>query len=133
MQGSSHGRGLHSQDYRVRLREIISRYAPGARVFDPWENHSGSIDYSDREGRDVFLHHLELARASRLTLCFLPTASLGTAVEMWETYNAGGAVWTISPMADNWVIRFFSHRVFADVDAFEAALKDGALASLGIG
>ena len=57
---------------------------------------------------------------------------MGTAVEMWEAHNAGVPVWTISPLATNWVISFFSQRVFADLPAFERALADGALDALGI-
>ena len=132
MQGSHEGKDLHPQEYRARLLAVFARHAPGARVYDPFEKHQSSVEYDDQEGRRVFLHHLEVARASKLVVCYLPAASMGTAVEMWEAHNAGVPVWTISPLATNWVIRFFSQRVFPDLAAFERALADGALDALGI-
>ena len=132
MQGSHQGKDLHPQDYRAQLLAAFARHAPDARVYDPFEKHQSSVEYDDPEGRRVFLHHLEIARAAKLVVCYLPAASMGTAVEMWEAHNAGVPVWTISPLATNWVIRFFSQRVFADLAAFERALADGALDALGI-
>jgi DNA-binding response OmpR family regulator len=133
MQGSHGGRDLHPQDYRPKLLALLAKHAPGARVFDPFAKHQSSVEYGDDEGRRVFLHHLDVARKSKLVLCWLPTASMGTALEIWEAHGAGATVWTISPLDTNWVIRFFSHRVFPDLAAFEKALAGGALETLGIG
>jgi DNA-binding response OmpR family regulator len=133
MQGSHGGRDLHPQDYRATILALLARHAPGARVFDPFAKHQSSVEYGDDEGKRVFLHHIEVARRSKLVLCWLPTASMGTALEMWEAHGAGATVWTISPLSTNWVIRFFSHRVFPDLAAFEAAIAEGALDALRIG
>lgn len=133
MQGSSLGSDLHDQDYRERLKDLFQRYAPGAVVFDPFAKHQNSIEYDDDEGRSVFLRHLEVARSCKLVVCYLPTASMGTAIEIWEAYHAGCTIWTVSPLDTNWVVRFFSHKVFADLDQLEAALAEGATDSLGLG
>ena len=34
---------------------------------------------------------------------------MGTAIEMWEAYQHGAAVVTISPMRHNWAVKFLSH------------------------
>jgi hypothetical protein len=61
-------------------------------------------------------------------VAFVPEASMGTAIEMWEAYEHGrGAVIAISPLVHNWAIRFCSHAVYADFDEFEAALASGDL------
>jgi hypothetical protein len=59
-------------------------------------------------------------------VAYVPEASMGTAIEMWEAYEHGrGAVIAISPLAHNWAIRFCSHAVYGDFDEFAAALASG--------
>ena len=130
MQGSHTGKDLHPQEYRERIKALIGRKAPGARVFDPLDEHSGSVEYSDQKGLAVFQHHLDLAEKCGVLLCYLPVASMGTAIEMYECHRKGIAVITISPMATNWIVRFFSHRVFPDLDSFEEWLSPSSLAAL---
>ena len=64
-----------------------------------------------------------------VVLAFVPEASMGTAVEMWEAYTHGRAVITVSPLKHNWAVKFLSHEVYADLDELEAALLDGRLAA----
>jgi len=130
MQGSNHDRDLYPQDYRDRLKRIIDRAFPGARIFDPLADHAESVDYTDQVGREVFLRHLETAKRSRILVCYLPVASMGTAIEMWECRSSGTLVLAISPMSTNWIVRFFSHRSFADLESFEKWLSPSNLASL---
>ena len=119
IQGSQTGRLIESQDYRDRIKEIFARKAHGWTVYCPFENHSASVEYGDEEGRKVFLHHLALCRTARLLVAYLPFASLGTSIEIWEAHNAGVPVVAISPMNHNWVLRFFCKRIFVDLEAFE--------------
>jgi hypothetical protein len=53
---------------------------------------------------------------------------MGTAIEMWEAYQHGAAVVSISPMAHNWAVKFLSHEVYADFDEFVTAVSTGRLA-----
>lgn len=130
MQGSMTERGMHEQDYRHRLRQLIEEHVPAAQVYCPLDDHKQSLTYGDGKGRDVFFHHNRLAAESDVIVAFLPSASMGTAVEMWEAHRAGRVVLSISPLAHNWVVRFLSHRVFADLEAFETAAVSGELARL---
>ncbi len=52
---------------------------------------------------------------------------MGTAIEMWEAWQHGAAVITVSPMTINWAVRFLSHALFADLAEFEAAIVSGDL------
>lgn len=128
IQGSLAERSIHDQDYRRRLKELLARHLPDAHVYDPVAGHADSIRYDDATGRAVFVRHAEMCRDVDVLLAFVPEASMGTAIEMWEAYRHGAAVIVISPLAVNWAIRFLSHAIYADLDAFEADLCSGRLA-----
>jgi hypothetical protein len=61
-------------------------------------------------------------------IAYVPEASMGTAIEMWEAHRHGRTVVTISPLKHNWAVRFLSHELYPDLDEFERALSDGRLA-----
>jgi len=128
MQGSLSEPELHDQDYRSHLTGLLAEHFPDARVYDPLANHSGSIDYDDDTGRKVFFGHNRMCRDIDVLVAFVPQASMGTAIEMWEAYTHGAVVVTISPLAVNWAVRFLSHVIFEDVAQFESALVCGDLA-----
>lgn len=125
MQGSHLGFVLHNQSYRQRIARMIAEHLGGAEVYDPLADHQNSLDYDEEKGRAVFLHHNYLCREVDAVVAFVPEASMGTAIEMWEAHQHGRAVITISPLAHNWAVRFLSHAVYADEEAFEAALAAG--------
>lgn len=127
MQGSHSKRTMHDQDYRGRLKKLLVEHFPGADVYDPRADHSSSINYDDRTGRSVFFGHNQMCREIDVLVAFLPEASMGTAVEMWEAYTHGAVVISITPLAVNWAVRFLSHMIFADEDAFVASLVSGEL------
>jgi len=60
-------------------------------------------------------------------LAFVPEASMGTAIEIWEAHQNGRAVITISRLIHNWSVQFLSDEVYTDVEQFEAALVSGRL------
>ena len=125
MQGSHLGFVLHNQSYRERLKRLLTEHLPTAEVYDPLADHQNSLDYDETQGRAVFFHHNALCREVDAVIAFVPEASMGTAIEMWEAYQHGRAVIAISPLAHNWAVRFLSHAIYRDVEAFEAALRQG--------
>ena len=127
MQGSRQDKALHDQSYRQRLRELLPQYFPEADIYDPLAPHPESPSYDDRTGREVFLGHNQMCSEVDVVVAYVPTASMGTAIEMWEAYRHGRAVITISPMPRNWVIKFCSHLVLPDWEAFEEGLISGAV------
>ena len=130
MQGSHSEAMVHNQDYRQHIKGLLAEQFPDAEVYDPRANHKESIKYDDRTGRDVFFHHNRMCREVDVLLAFLPEASMGTAIEMWEAHQHGAVIITITPLKHNWAVKFLSHVLYADVGQFEAALKNGHLAGL---
>jgi hypothetical protein len=97
-------------------------------VYDPLTDHAESLSYDDERGRSVFFHHCHLCREVDVVVAYLPEASMGTAIEMWEAHRHGRAVIAISPMSHNWAVKFLSHAVYADLESLEQALASGAVA-----
>jgi hypothetical protein len=127
MQGSHLAATLHPQGYRGEVKELLARHLPTAEVYDPLADHADSLSYDEERGRGVFFHHCRLCGEVDVVLAFIPEASMGTAIEMWEAHRQGKAVITVSPLVHNWAVKFLSHAVYRDFDALEAALKSGEL------
>jgi hypothetical protein len=130
IQGSQQGKLIDSQDYRTKLQAIFAEKLPALNVYCPYQNHSSSVKYDDEQGRKVFLDHLEMAKNAQLLIAYLPEASLGTAVEIWECHKAAVPIVAISPMAHNWVLRFFTDTILPDLDAFARWLTPQTYADL---
>ncbi len=127
MQGSHVDDVLHHQGYRARLKRLLADHFPAAEVYDPLADHQDSLGYDDVRGREVFERHNAMCRTVDVVIAFVPEASMGTAIEMWEAHRHGRFVVAVSPLVHNWVVRFCSHRVYPDLEAFETALTSGHL------
>ena len=130
MQGSMVEKGLVTQDYRHIIGSLLREHLPEVDLYDPLADHKNSLDYDRRTGRDVFFYHNKLCQTIDLLIAYLPQASMGTAIEMWEAYQHGAVVISISPMRHNWVVKFLSHRIYPDLEAFRAALETGEIRQL---
>ncbi len=127
MQGSHTRAAVHDQDYRREFKRLLEAHFPQAEIYDPRADHGQSLGYDDATGRSVFLRHNQMCRQVDVLLAFVPEASMGTAIEMWEAHQHGAAVITISPLRHNWAVKFLSHALYADMAEFEAALQSGEL------
>jgi hypothetical protein len=127
MQGSHLGAVMHHQGYRSRLRELLQKHLPEANVYDPLADHEQSLDYEPDQGRAVFLHHNQMCSKTDVLMAFVPEASMGTAIEMWEAWKNGRIVISISPLSHNWAVRFCSHLLYPDVESFETDLASDEL------
>jgi len=127
MQGSHAKAAIHDQDYRGRIYSLLKKAFPEAEIYDPRANHKKSLEYKAETGREVFFQHNFMCREIDLLLAYLPEASMGTAIEMWEAYQHGAVVISISPLKHNWAVKFLSHILYADFAEFAAAAKDGNL------
>jgi len=64
-----------------------------------------SLEYTHETGREVLLPpQLHVPAKSTCWWRFVPEASMGTAIEMWEAHQHGAAVITISPLKHNWAV-----------------------------
>jgi hypothetical protein len=130
IQGSHRGLGTFDQGYRERLKTVLRTALPECELICPVEEHPQSVRYSDERARDTFLANVERAKQSDAIVVYLPEASMGSSIEMWEAHRRGVPVLTITPMDGNWVVRILSNRVFPDVDAFESFAASGELGDL---
>ncbi|MBN2583117.1 MAG: hypothetical protein JXL80_08615 [Planctomycetes bacterium] len=129
IQGSHVEPLVHDQDYRERIKGLLAVHFPQAEIYDPRAEHGESVFYDDVTGREVFFGHNVMCRRVDVLLAFVPEASMGTAIEMWEAHQHGAAVITISPLKHNWAVRFLSHAIYEDEDQFAAALQNGSAAA----
>lgn len=128
MQGSLRESALHAQDYRGRLRELLAAHLHDVDIYDPLADHGESLGYEEDLGREVFLRHNQMCRETDVVLAFIPEASMGTAIEIWEAHRHGRLVVTISPLVHNWAVRFLSDLRYETLDAFENELISGRFA-----
>lgn len=122
MQGSNRGDTLVSQDYRQQLVALLNKHFPESEIYDPLSGNERSLEYDEQTARATFVSHNQMCRDVDVVVAYVPEASMGTAIEIWEAYSHGKVVISISPLERNWVIRFCSHYLCADLAAFEAAL-----------
>jgi hypothetical protein len=127
MQGSLRGSGIAPQDYRRRISELIQTHLAEAEIWDPLEMHPDSVRYDREKASRTLVELAERAGEADCLVAYVPEASMGTAVEMWEAYRAGVPVYTISALTENWVVFTLSTRVFADLDAFAGFVATGGL------
>jgi len=80
--------------------------------------------------RQAFFSLVETAASIDLLVAYLPQASLGTAIEMWEAYHHGRVVVAITPLRENWVVNLLARAVLPSIEAFEAFAADGRLTAL---
>ena len=92
MQASITGKGIVSQDYRRQIAEALRARWPDVEVIDPFEQHPTSIEYDDARAKETLFASLAYAAASDLLIAYVPTASMGTALEMYVAHarRAGG-------------------------------------------
>ena len=129
MQGSHLAATIHNQDYRQHIKQLLGEHFAGAEIYDPLADHADSLSYDDQRARGVFLHHIGLCTEVDVVLAFVPEASMGTAVEIWEAFRHGKAVIVVSPMRHNWALKFLSHAIYGSLEELEAALASGELAA----
>lgn len=123
MQASIQGKGIVSQAYRREIADALRARWPELEIIDPFSLHPNSVEYDDIAAKETLFAMLDHAASSDLLIAFVPTASMGTALEMYRAHQAGVPVITISPLATNWVVNALSRRVFPDLESFLSAVQ----------
>jgi hypothetical protein len=127
MQGSIREMAVHDQDYRDVIASIVQRYHPNVSIIDPRALHPDSVHYGREKAIDTFLAMLERASTADVVIAYLPEASLGTALEIWQAYQANKPVLVISPMVNNWMLWATATLILPDLPAFESFVAEGGL------
>ena len=118
MQGSKQGQGIHSQDYRRIIRDAVRISHPDAEIIDPFSLFPDSVTFDDGRAKQVLFELATRAEASDIVIAYLPSASMGTALEMIRAYDRSKAIITISPIEKNWFINALSARIFPSLELF---------------
>ncbi len=130
IQGSKVAAEIHRQDWRQPIRRLLANHVPNADVYCHYSEHPESITYDLPEIIETFEDGVARAIAADVLIAWLPSASMGTAIEMYEAHRSGAVVLTITPMAANWVVRAYSDRILPDLAAMEDFLASGELGKL---
>jgi hypothetical protein len=130
IQGSKRDSAIHDQAYRTAVRNFLESAFPACEVYCPFEHHPDSVGYDSSKAQKVFFEHLRKIRRSHGLIVYLPEASMGSAIEMWEAYHHKTLTVSITPMTTNWVVRILSDRVFENVEVFGDFVASGGLARL---
>jgi hypothetical protein len=127
MQGSRTDDRVSDQSYRAAITRILTERIDGVRIIDPWALHPDSEGYNVERAHETFLEMSALAGQADVVVAYLPEASMGTAIEIWEAYRNGATILTISGMSDNWVVKLLSTQVFPTIAAFEQFVAAGGV------
>lgn len=127
IQGSIKEADIHPQNWRDPIRQVVTRAIPAAKMYCPYEAHPNSISYDLPTLTETLEDGIAKAAASDLVICWLPEASMGTALEMYEAARGGAVVIVITPMTANWVVRAYADVIVADLPELEAVLRGGSI------
>ncbi len=130
IQGSLVEADIHCQDWRTPIKQALALHLPGAEVYCHYSRHPHSIGYELPDIRRTLAEGIAQAAACDLLIAYVPSASMGTAVEMHAAAAAGAVVLTITPLVANWVVRAYSDRIFPNMASFEAFLPTSEMAAL---
>jgi hypothetical protein len=130
IQGSLAEARIHDQDWRTPIKRVLAEYVGDAEVYCHYSLHPNSITYELPDIQTTLADGFKQAADCDLLIAYVPSASMGTAIEIYEAARNNAIVLTISPMAPNWVLRAYSHKIFPDVEAFEQFIATGGLAEL---
>ena len=130
IQGSKVAAEIHAQDWREEIKLALAKHLPDAELYCHYSEHPDSITYDLPAIRSTLSDGIRRASECDLLIAYVPSASMGTAIEMHIAARAAAVVLTISPLAANWVIRAYSDRIFADIPSFERFLGSEEFADL---
>lgn len=130
MQGDRPDPSIDSQDYRVQITSALQTHIPNVDIVDPWALNPNSIYYADQQARHTFLTMTKLASDVQLLIAYLPKPSMGTAMEMWEAYQANVYIIAVTPLQHHWAIRFTANEVLPDLETLLADIANGRIAQL---
>jgi hypothetical protein len=103
---------------------------PDATIYDPFKEHPDSLNYDPEQGRDVFFDLMDRAGQADVVIAFVPEASMGTAIEIWNAFHAGAVVVVVSKLVENWVVRFLADKIVPDIETLEDLIESGGLENL---
>jgi hypothetical protein len=127
MQAERRDDQIESQDYRTRITNALQNAIPDVAITDPFALNPDSVNYDDDQARHTFLTMTKKASEADVLIAYLPQVSMGTAMEMWEAYQAGAYIIAVTPFVHHWAIRFTAHEILPDLDSLLHGIGNGLL------
>ncbi len=130
MQGDRLDNQIDSQSYRVQISSALQHHIPDVTITDPWALNPGSVHFDAQRARDTFLTMTRQAGQADLLIAYLPTVSMGTAMEMWEAYQKNTYIIAVTPHVHHWAIRFTANEILPDLDSLMAEIENGRIRAI---
>lgn len=130
MQGDRIDNQIDDQNYRLQITNALRVHLPDAQIIDPWALNPGSVYYDDARARRVFHDMTALAGTADLLIAYLPTVSMGTAMEMWQAYQSRAYIVAVTPHVHHWAIRFTADQIVPDLDSLFRLIEDGTFSRI---
>ena len=127
MQGSLNGKGVEDQNYRRQITDILRAWRPDVEVIDPWAIWPDAVHYDMDKAKATLFEETALAAQADVLIAYLPIASMGSALEMWNAHQAGVPVYAITALRHNWTVQALSTRTFHSLEEFAAFVQAGGL------
>jgi len=121
---------IESQDYRQRITAALQTAVPDVKIIDPFALNPDSVNYNEEQARHTFLTMTKKASEVDLLIAYLPKVSMGTAMEMWEAYQAGAYIVAVTPHIHHWAIRFTTNEILPDLDSLIEEIGNGRFAHM---
>jgi hypothetical protein len=130
IQGDRADGSLHEQDYRTVLSDIVKATHPNAEFIDPHRENPDRLGWNRQRQADMFFEYAAKAAACDAMIAWLPTASMGTAVEMYTAHTARVPIVAVTPLIGTWAIFAMATCCLPDIAAFAEFVKAGRFAAL---
>ncbi|MCA9872543.1 MAG: hypothetical protein KC441_02785 [Anaerolineales bacterium] len=128
MQGTRLDDQIDSQSYREQIAAALQTYVPDVSILDPWALNPNSVTYDEERARHTFLTMTREAAKADMLIAYLPQPSMGTAMEMWEAFNAGLYIIAVTPLVHHWAVRFTASEILPDLETLLADIENGRIA-----
>ena len=116
---------VYPQCYRKRLVDVIEKSWETAIVSCPSIANSKTSTESLTDTMKAFELQLSSLKKSDIVVAYIPEASMGAAIEIYNASLRGKYVVTITPLQSSRIIKIFSHDIYDSVDSFEQACEIG--------
>lgn len=127
MQGNKKGGKIHNQDYRKGIIKVLTQHKLDLELVSPDVANSRSPRLTKKQASEIFFKTNSTIAKVNLMIAYVPEASMGTAIEMWEAWKNKVPIITISPLKDNWVVKILSSKVYSTVADFAKGVEAGEL------
>ena len=119
--------GIIDQAYRVDIVEALIETYEGIEIDDSFVGHEDSVTYNNSKARQAFSDCLSRAVMADMVVAYIPEASMGTALEIYEAHKKGVYVVVITPLLSNWVVRLYADSVYPSLSDFVEGVHNGDL------